>query len=98
MKTVTWASVSLAIILVPILTIHGAGHVLSPKARPAARVQAHVNESNVDLREHVDDVFELADARSREGKVDEVKEKMPEERYKRFLDELGFTEGSLKSH
>ncbi len=72
MKNVTWASVSLAIVLVGILMLHGIRQISNPKASPAVHASGHVNESNVDLREHSDEVFAMADTRAREHKIDEA--------------------------
>jgi len=72
MKNITWASVSLAVILIAILVFHSMTPASNPKASPAAPAHRQANESNVDLREHVDDVFALADARAREQKIDEA--------------------------
>ncbi len=72
MKSVTWASVSLAVILVAILMAHGLTRICERKTPSAVRAKEHAKESNVDLREHVDDVFVLADTRAREQKIDEA--------------------------
>jgi tetratricopeptide (TPR) repeat protein len=72
MKNVTWASVSLAIILVAILGFHSVRQMANPEPPPAARARERLGESNVDLRERVDDLFNLAQARAREGKIDEA--------------------------
>ncbi len=72
MKSMTWASVSLAVTLIAILLYHAMTRTPSPKASPAAGAQKYGNESNVDLRERVDDVFTRADACAREQKIDEA--------------------------
>ena len=72
MKSITWISVPLAVTLIAILLYHSMTQTSNPKASPAAGAQQYVNESNVDLRERVDDVFTLADARAREQKIDEA--------------------------
>jgi predicted Zn-dependent protease len=72
MKTGIWASVSLVIIVVAILLLHGVRGTSNPKPPAAARAQERARETNVDLRERVDDVFQRADARAREGRIDEA--------------------------
>ncbi len=72
MKSMTWASVSLAVILVAILTLHSMRWIANTVPARAVPRQKQAGETNVDLREHVDDVFALADAREREHKIDEA--------------------------
>jgi predicted Zn-dependent protease len=71
-KNVTWASVSLAIVLVAILLFHSLRQMATPEPPPAAGAQIRISESNVDLRERVAEIFALAEARTREHKIDEA--------------------------
>jgi predicted Zn-dependent protease len=72
MKRIPWALVPLVIILSALLVFYGTRQAPHPKPPRAARAQGRVNETNVDLREHVDDVFQQADARAAEGRIDEA--------------------------
>ena len=72
MKSITWVSVPLAVTLIGILLFHSLMQTSNPKASPAAPARTYGNESNVDLREHVDDVFARADACACQQKIDEA--------------------------
>ena len=72
MKNMTWASVPLAVALIGILVFLSLTQTSEPPASPAAHAESHGNESNVDLREHVDDVFARADACACQQKIDEA--------------------------
>jgi predicted Zn-dependent protease len=72
MKSIAWVSVPLAVTLIGILLFHSLIQTASPKASPAAGARRYGNESNVDLREHVDEVFARADACACQQKIDEA--------------------------
>ena len=72
MKSMAWALVPVAAILIAILLFVSMMETLDPQASPAAGAPRRDNESNVDLREHVDDVFTRADACACQQKIDEA--------------------------
>ncbi len=72
MKNMAWVSVPLAVTLIGILVFHSMMQTANPKASPAAAARRYGNESNVDLREHVDDVLARADACACQQKIDEA--------------------------
>ena len=73
MKNIAWISVPLAAVLVGFLVLRSMMIRLpNPTPAPAAGAQSHVDESNVDLREHVDDVFARADACACQQKIDQA--------------------------